>query len=474
MGPGVGVYLPSYVPHWVETEAGVSVSFSIPFFTAYAGGRRACTRSTGACAGCTSRRGRPGRLGAGRQDEGGRVPVVAEAARGPAQAPGLGPRRAHDERAGGRGARRPVDVGACAATGSSSRRASRRRRTSRRPTGCSSWWETIAARAQTRGGRVARASGRLEALVALSRERERLHRALPIDCRSTSTRAAAPGPPTTAAGSCPRAGATRSPPGSPTPSGGAGLLLRSADPAWGRPPLPPRRRVVASTACPRMSVPPPGSARWAARTRFSRQLARFTRRLEREGVRFEWVAAGAVDERLSARPFSRCMRGRVRAMESRSSFGVEQLELHGRLAERSGAGRGPDRRGGAPRRRRRRSPLRLHVEGHLRRLPVGMGARDGIATAWAACSPTRPFASPRHTASARSTSCAAPSRTSIASEPPTGGIGRGCCRTDRAARCLRLDIERATWLIGRAVTPLFVERDGPRTAARRGPPDARP
>ena len=33
--PGIGVYLPSYVPHWVETEAGVSISFSIPFFTAY-------------------------------------------------------------------------------------------------------------------------------------------------------------------------------------------------------------------------------------------------------------------------------------------------------------------------------------------------------------------------------------------------------------------------------------------------------
>jgi hypothetical protein len=32
---GLGVYLPSYVPHWVQTEAGVSVSFSIPFFTAY-------------------------------------------------------------------------------------------------------------------------------------------------------------------------------------------------------------------------------------------------------------------------------------------------------------------------------------------------------------------------------------------------------------------------------------------------------
>lgn len=35
IGSGVGVYLPSYVPHWVQTEAGVSVSFSIPFFTPY-------------------------------------------------------------------------------------------------------------------------------------------------------------------------------------------------------------------------------------------------------------------------------------------------------------------------------------------------------------------------------------------------------------------------------------------------------
>jgi hypothetical protein len=32
---GSGVYLPSFVPHWVETEAGISISFSIPFFTAH-------------------------------------------------------------------------------------------------------------------------------------------------------------------------------------------------------------------------------------------------------------------------------------------------------------------------------------------------------------------------------------------------------------------------------------------------------
>jgi hypothetical protein len=33
--PGAGVYFPSFVPHWVETHGGVSVSFSIPFYTRF-------------------------------------------------------------------------------------------------------------------------------------------------------------------------------------------------------------------------------------------------------------------------------------------------------------------------------------------------------------------------------------------------------------------------------------------------------
>jgi hypothetical protein len=33
LAPRAGVYFPSFVPHWVETHAGVSVSFSIPFYT---------------------------------------------------------------------------------------------------------------------------------------------------------------------------------------------------------------------------------------------------------------------------------------------------------------------------------------------------------------------------------------------------------------------------------------------------------
>jgi len=39
--PGLGVYLPSFIPHWVETEGDVSVSFSIPFYT------RGCRRAQG-------------------------------------------------------------------------------------------------------------------------------------------------------------------------------------------------------------------------------------------------------------------------------------------------------------------------------------------------------------------------------------------------------------------------------------------
>ena len=52
---GVGVYLPSFVPHWVTTEAGISVSFSIPSTRSSASGPSPSTGSTGGCASCTSR-----------------------------------------------------------------------------------------------------------------------------------------------------------------------------------------------------------------------------------------------------------------------------------------------------------------------------------------------------------------------------------------------------------------------------------
>src|SRR3954469_9801158 len=45
------------------------------------------------------------------------------------------------------------------------------------------WWETIAARPRTRVAACRSPSGRLEALVALRRDPERLHRRLPVTVR---------------------------------------------------------------------------------------------------------------------------------------------------------------------------------------------------------------------------------------------------------------------------------------------------
>jgi CelD/BcsL family acetyltransferase involved in cellulose biosynthesis len=199
-----------------------------------------------------------------------------------------------------------------------------------------SWWETIAARPPTRAAAWRGASGRLEALVALSRSRERVHPRLPVRV-SIQTNA---GSGTGAADHCgwlvPTEWRDEVAAWLSATMTGAGLLLRSADEL---PPLPDGARIVASTVCPRMSVPPPD--RDVGRSHdFSRQLGRFTRRLEREGVRLEWVDGAGVDERVLRALFELHARARARHGTG-TSFGIEQLALHRRLSQRSGPGRGP-------------------------------------------------------------------------------------------------------------------------------------
>ena len=92
---GLGVYLPSFVPHWVETESGISVSFSIPFYTHF------CERAEGVYR--VNRWLRKMKLsppppGASQpidRHEGGGFPLLVDVARRPAQTPGVapGPRR---------------------------------------------------------------------------------------------------------------------------------------------------------------------------------------------------------------------------------------------------------------------------------------------------------------------------------------------------------------------------------------------
>jgi len=194
------------------------------------------------------------------------------------------------------------------------------------------WWETIGGRPRTRVATWRSPAGALEALVVLSRDRERLHRRLPVAVRVDANAGSGAG----AADHCGwlvtperahEVGAWLT-----EATGGGALLVRSADPDWASVALPAGARVVEQTACPRMALPlGAGPSR-----SFVRQLRRFTRRLANDGVRFEWVGPGQVDEGVLAALFELHAGGR-RA----SSFAAEQLAFHRRLVASAGAQRGP-------------------------------------------------------------------------------------------------------------------------------------
>ncbi len=200
------------------------------------------------------------------------------------------------------------------------------------------WWETIAGRPPTRLATWRTPSGKLEAAVVLSRERTRLHRRLPVSVPVYTNAGSGAG----AADHCgwlvPAECAEQVGAWVTKAIGRSALLVRGADPDWSGRALPTGARVVEATACPRVELPLADRGAGPSPA-FIRQLRRFTRRLEREGVRFEWVAPGWVDERLLMTLFELHAHGRAR--RGGSTFGVDQLAFHRRLAERSGPGRGP-------------------------------------------------------------------------------------------------------------------------------------
>jgi hypothetical protein len=203
------------------------------------------------------------------------------------------------------------------------------------PDWVSAWWETIGGRPPTRVAAWRSGSGRLEALVALSRDSERLHRRLPVAVPVYVNAGSGAGagdhcewlvPPELggAVGAWLRAA---------TP--GSALLLRSAAPDPPPGVLPGDARIVERTRCPRLAPLPPDPAA-ALSGSFAGQLRRFTRRLARQGVSFEWIPPGQVDEPLLVSLFELHSRGRPDG-----GFGVDQLPFHRRLAASAGRGRGP-------------------------------------------------------------------------------------------------------------------------------------
>jgi CelD/BcsL family acetyltransferase involved in cellulose biosynthesis len=200
------------------------------------------------------------------------------------------------------------------------------------------WWETLARQPPTRIATWRDGAGRLDAVVALSRDRERLHRRLPVPVRVWSNAGSGAG----AADHCGwLVSAERADEVSAWVSeaiGRAALLVRSADPSWSARPLPATARVVEAMPCPRVDLPLADRGAGPSPA-FLRQLRRFTRRLEREEVRFEWVPPAQVNEQLLVSLFELHALGRPR--RGRSTFGIDQLAFHRRLAERSSPSRGP-------------------------------------------------------------------------------------------------------------------------------------
>jgi CelD/BcsL family acetyltransferase involved in cellulose biosynthesis len=198
------------------------------------------------------------------------------------------------------------------------------------------WWETLAARPRTRVAAWRDASGRLEALVALSRDRERVHRRLALAVPVFANSGSGLGVADHCAWLVPAERGEEVAAWVADAIGGSALVVRSAAPDWPPGVLPGGAREVEATACPRVALPiaPDGDGPSAD---FVRQLRRFTRRLEREGVSFEWVPPPHVDERLLRALFELHAQGRA----VRGSFGIEQLPFHLQLGRRAEPGRGP-------------------------------------------------------------------------------------------------------------------------------------
>jgi CelD/BcsL family acetyltransferase involved in cellulose biosynthesis len=196
------------------------------------------------------------------------------------------------------------------------------------------WWVVLAGGPPTRVATWRAASGRLEALVALSRDRERPHRRLPVAVPVYANAGSGAGVADHCAWLVP---ADRGEEVAAWLSGAiarSALLVRSAAPDWPAGVLPAGAREVEAIPCPRVGLP--FGSDGGPSDDFLRQLRRFTRRLGREGVRFEWVAPTLVDEPLLRALFELHAQARPDG-----SFGLHQLGFHLELCRRAAPGRGP-------------------------------------------------------------------------------------------------------------------------------------
>ena len=198
------------------------------------------------------------------------------------------------------------------------------------------WWETIGGRPPTRVAAWRSGSGRLEALVALSRDRERLHRRLPVAVPVYVNAGSGAGAGDHCEWLVPRERGEAVGAWLRAATPGSALLLRSAAPDPPAGVLPEGARIVERTRlstrwrrCPRIRP-----ARSPTRSPASCGASRVV--WPAQGVSFEWIPPGQVDEALLVSLFELHARGRADG-----GFGIDQLPFHRRLAATAEPGRGP-------------------------------------------------------------------------------------------------------------------------------------
>ncbi|HXE81572.1 MAG TPA: GNAT family N-acetyltransferase [Vicinamibacterales bacterium] len=197
------------------------------------------------------------------------------------------------------------------------------------------WWRTIGGEPRTAVAVWRNDAGGLDAVVALSRVRQPLHRRVPF-----------PVPVWINAGSGTGAGDhcgwlvrphrqeavwdwVRRQTGRET------LLLQNVDRAHG--PASPLLKPVWDTICPRCHV---ADVETKYSSNFRQQLRARERKIRRMGVTLRWVDPPAVDDRVLDALFS-LHQNRWRQKNGRSSFAADHLALHRMLAASSAPGRGP-------------------------------------------------------------------------------------------------------------------------------------
>ena len=201
------------------------------------------------------------------------------------------------------------------------------------------WWETLGAGTAAEVAVWRGPSGELEAVAALARARQRLHRRLALAVTAWTNLGSGPG----AADHCgwpvrpSRAGEVRA--FLQAKAAAAPLLLSELDPETGAPLVPSGARRVASSACPRLDIPADGQPSPFSSS-FRKQLRAYGRKLERRDVKFRWVACQEMTEELLETLFQLHER-RFAASGRPTSFDRGRAGLHRRLIARAAPGRGP-------------------------------------------------------------------------------------------------------------------------------------